>query len=138
MSDHPSDLELKLQHAVVSVKDVTEWYDLGLQLGLPDSTLASIASHPDVKGHKRTMLSEWLQYDPEASWEKLASALTTIGKKVIAANIRRQFLGGVVEVSSWDHRIRKSYTFSANTLKLLAAAREPIRQQLRNMSLSKV
>ena len=36
------------------------------------------------------MLSEWLQYDPEASWEKLAGALTIIGKNVIAANIRSQ------------------------------------------------
>ena len=38
------------------------------------------------------MLSEWLKYDTEASWKKLASALTTIGENVVADNIRSQFM----------------------------------------------
>ena len=108
MSDRLSDLELKLQRVVIAVKDVTEWYELGLQLGLPDSALRLVAAHPDIMGHKRTMLSEWLQYDPEASWEKLAGALTTIGKNVIAANIRSHFVRAAtthgLEVSTDDDK----------------------------------
>ena len=94
MSDRPSDLRLpELKDVVIAVKDVAvEWYDLGLQLGLPDATLASIATHPDIEARGRMMLSKWLQYDPKASWEKLAAALNKIGKNVIAANVRRQFV----------------------------------------------
>ena len=94
MSDRPSDLKLpELKDVVIAVKDVAEWRDLGLQLGLPDATLASIAMHPDIEGHRRMMLSKWLESDLEASWEKLADALNKIGKNVIADNIRRQFVG---------------------------------------------
>ena len=57
MSDRLSDIELKLQHVVVAVKDVTEWYDLGLQLGLSDASLRLIASNPDIEGRMRMMLS---------------------------------------------------------------------------------
>ena len=95
MSERPtSDLKKpELKDLVLAVKDVVKWHDLGLQLGLPEPTLASIALHPDIEGHLRMMLSKWLQYDPEASWEKLATALSKIEKNVIAANVRREFLG---------------------------------------------
>ena len=80
--------EFKLQHIVVAVRDVnTEWYGLGLQLGLPEHILKPIGSHPDVEDHLRVMLSKWLDYDPQASWDKLAKALTAMGKNAIAANI---------------------------------------------------
>ena len=87
MSDQ-SIKKLDLKAAVVAVKDVTKWYDLGLQLGLPESTLYLIATHPDIEGRLRTMLSKWLRSDTEASWEKLADALSIIGEKVAAENIR--------------------------------------------------
>ena len=114
MSDRASDLEFKLQHIVIAVQDVGEWYDLGLQLGLPDSTLASIASHPDVRGHKRLMFSEWLKRDTEASWDKLAGALSIIGENVVSANIRSRFMkaaaatpGPVVDASNEDDKTCK-------------------------------
>ena len=95
MSDRPSDIKLNLQlkDVVVAVREVTEWYDLGLQLGLPDYVLKEIAAHPNIEEHRRMMLSKWLEFDPSASWEKLAAALFTIGKKVSAENVRRQFVG---------------------------------------------
>ena len=89
MSDRP-----RLQHIVIAVKDIaTEWHDLGLQLGLPESILKLIGSSPDIEGHLRMMVSKWLDYDPEASWDKLANALNTIGKNTIAANIRSKYVG---------------------------------------------
>ena len=109
MSDRPSDLtDFKLQTIVTAVKDViTDWHDLGLQLGLPEPVLKLIGSDPDIEGHLRTMLSKWLDYDPEASWDKLASALDTIGKNAIAANIRSKFVttilpAPIAEISSDD------------------------------------
>ncbi len=93
MSDHSVNLEFELQHIVIAVKDAsTKWYDLGLQLGLPDSTLRSIHLDPDTESHLRMMLAKWLSYDPNASWEKLANALTTIGMNTIAANIRVKYM----------------------------------------------
>ena len=100
MSDRARELKLELKDVVIAVKDVTEWYDLGLQLGLPDSTLALIARDPDVAGRLRMMLSKWLQFDTEASWEKLAAALAVIGKNVLAENVRRQFMGTFAQVAN--------------------------------------
>lgn len=94
MSDRPTDMKIpELKDLVIAVRDLIEWHDLGLQLGLPEATLRLIALHPDVRGHLRMMFSEWLQYDPGASWEKLAAALNRIGKNAIAANIRIKSMG---------------------------------------------
>ena len=93
MSDRPSEFEFKLKHILPAVKDVaTEWHELGLQLDLLESDLKLIGSNPDVEGHLRMMLSEWLDYDTEASWDKLANALNSMGKNVIAANIRSKYV----------------------------------------------
>jgi hypothetical protein len=81
----------KLKDLVIALRGVVECHDLGLQLDLPESTLKLIDKHHDSKDHLRMMLSEWLQFDPEASWEKLATALERIGKNAIAADVRREF-----------------------------------------------
>ena len=91
MSDNIT--EFKLRHIVVAVRDViTEWHELGLHLGLPEPNLKLIGSNPDIEGHLRMMLSKWLGYDPQASWDKLANALNTMGKNAIAANIRSKYV----------------------------------------------
>ena len=102
MSDSPKDVELELREVVVALKDVTgrQWYDLGLQLRLPPSILDFIDSHPNVEDHKRMMLRRWLQFDPDASWEKLAYALDLTGHKTTAASIRSQFVKVTAEVTS--------------------------------------
>ena len=95
MSDRPSELEFKLNNVILAVSDVAEWFDLGLQLGLPSATLRLIAADPnikDIKSQRLAMLSEWLKYDTAASWEKLAAALATIGENVVADNVKRQFM----------------------------------------------
>ena len=92
MSDNLSDRRPELKDILLALQDVTEWQDLGIYLGLPDATIRLIASHHDVMGHKRMMISEWLKYDTEASWEKLARVLTEMKKNVIAANIRKKYV----------------------------------------------
>ena len=93
MSDRPSDVKIELKDLVVAVRGVSEWYELGLQLRLPVYILDKTEANPDFNSHMRQMLHDWLQRDPEASWEKLAAALDTIGKNVVADNVRRSFLG---------------------------------------------
>jgi hypothetical protein len=94
MSEPPTSDPKKpeLKDLVIALRDLVECHALGLQLGLPDATLKLVDKHP-VEDHLRMMLSEWLQFDPEASWEKLATALEKLGKNAIAANIRREFMG---------------------------------------------
>ena len=105
MSDRPDDVEFKLQHVVVAVSDVVEWFDLGLQLGLPSATLRLIAADPntkDIKSQRLAMLSEWLKYDTAASWDKLSAALVAIGERVAADNvmIRSNYIMKVVTAES--------------------------------------
>jgi hypothetical protein len=96
MSEPPTSDPKKpeLKDLVIALRGVVECHDLGLQLGLPESTLKLIDKHP-VEDHLRIMLSEWLQFDPEASWEKIAVALSKIGKNAIAVNVRREFMSVV-------------------------------------------
>ena len=91
MSERPT-----LEQVLTAVKDVTtEWHELGIYLGLSDSDLKLIGSHQNIEGHLRMMLSKWLDYDPQARWDKLAKALNTMGKNAIAANIRSKYVGTV-------------------------------------------
>ena len=105
----------ELKDIVLVLKDanITEWYNLGLQLGLPSSTLDTVAAHPNTDDHGRMILSEWLQTDPDASWEKLAAAMTTIGQKAIATTIRSQF----VKVADEQHKRTLSGAVSTHSPK---------------------
>ena len=114
MSVRPADLKLELRDVLLAVTDITEWYELGLQLKMPLSILDQIAADPDIKGQKRMMLHDWLQYDDEANWEKLAAALTKIGKKAIATNIRRQFLEDAAECASVQQHSEQVVAVDAN------------------------
>ena len=99
MADTAKHLELK--DLVLAVKDVADWYGLGLQLSLPEYMLNIIkAERLPVEESMREMLSKWLDYDPEASWEKMASALEAMGKKAVAENIRRQFVRNLTSVAA--------------------------------------
>ena len=111
MSDRPDELKLELRRVVPEVTDVAgeKWYDLGLQLQLQSYVLDNIrTAHRDIDSCKQNMLSEWLKRDPEASWEKLACALTATGHKTCAAKIRSQFVRAAFQVvadsADWDER----------------------------------
>ena len=64
-----------------AIEDVIKWYKLGVQLDFKKGRLDIIkANHPnDVEGAKMELVSEWLNNDPDKSWDKLASALRQIG-----------------------------------------------------------
>ena len=99
MADSAKHLELK--DLVLAVKDITDWYGLGLQLSLPEYMLNIIkAERLPVEESAREMLSKWLDYDPDASWEKLASALEAMGKRAMAERIRRQFVRSLTSVAA--------------------------------------
>lgn len=69
-----------------------EWFDLGLQLGVNQTTLRVIKqdNHDVTKHCFRDMLSEWLKMvDPLPSWEVLIAALKlpSVGHKNLAKTV---------------------------------------------------
>ena len=96
MSDSAEDIKFKLKNIVTALRDViTEWRGLGTQLDLPEHMLKLVGSSQEVEDRLGMMVSKWLDYDPEASWDKLANALNAMGKNTIAANIRSKYVGAV-------------------------------------------
>jgi hypothetical protein len=101
MSDRADDIKFKLRNIVTVLRDTaTEWRGVGTQLDLPEHMLKIVDSNPNVEDRLQMMLSKWLDYDPEASWDKLANALNAMGKNTIAANIRSKYVGAVMNSQS--------------------------------------
>ena len=63
-----------------------DWYLLGLQLGVSAYELSVIQrNHPrDDHMCKVMMFEAWLRVDTSATYQKLARALVTVGKRSIA------------------------------------------------------
>ena len=81
-------------HGVLRCIDsvVGEWFQLGLELGVPASTMETIEyDHPkDVKTCKRKMIQEWLKL-PQPSWYSLASAVKITGLDCVAQKISDEY-----------------------------------------------
>ena len=60
---------------------VTEWYDLGLQLGLEDKDLDVIQrNNPEnLKACRREMFKTWLRISSSPSYQQLVEALKAVG-----------------------------------------------------------
>ena len=71
----------------------SEWFNLGVQLGVKDATLRDIeANHKgDVQRCKTEMLRVWLQSGPTNPWKRLATILENMGRKVLAQSILEQY-----------------------------------------------
>ena len=71
----------------------SEWFSLGIKLGVKDSTLRDIeADHrEDVQRRKTEMLRAWLQSGPTNPWKELATTLKRMGRKVLAQKIREKY-----------------------------------------------
>ena len=77
---------------------ITDSYTLGLQLDLPSSNLATLASdHPTSLRRMQETVSSWLHYDTEASWSRLARAVEVMGYRDIAETIRRDYCDDSVD-----------------------------------------
>ena len=73
----------------LSLLPVLNWYFLGLQLGINEDELDVIERNYPRDNHmcKVRMFAAWLRMDISASYEKLARALVTVGKRNIAEKI---------------------------------------------------
>ena len=70
----------------------TEWYRLGLQLGVDDYDLQLIqADKRENQEQLRCMLQTWLRVCENPSWEDVVKALKAIGEKNLGAKLQQQF-----------------------------------------------
>ena len=77
------------------LEDVTEWHQLGLQLGLIEPSLEAVDfEYRNPSDAKREMLKLWLKQDSQipdaasgATWRSLTKALRAIGYNVLAKRI---------------------------------------------------
>ena len=71
-----------------------KWYDIGVEL-LSGNTVAldeiQAKYSSDVNKYCTEMFKTWLQHNPEANWDQLASALSEVGLNTAAENIKSEF-----------------------------------------------
>ena len=83
----------ELKNVLRLLKDIVDWEDLGLELGLEYSTIERIEKdyRGQVNSCMRKMLACWLRKEDESvkstSWKHLIDALSVIGKADVANNI---------------------------------------------------
>ena len=74
--------------------EVTEWHQLGVELGLPRAKLKEIENdYPQNQRHKVEVLDWWCR-NTEVSWIKLAKAVEEMGYTVLAERLRRKTFQG--------------------------------------------
>ena len=73
------------------MEEVAEWYQLGVQLGVPTGKLKEIERNylADNQRCKTEVLTWWCQ-NIQVSWIKLAQAVERTGYKVLAEKLRNR------------------------------------------------
>ena len=92
-----TDAPLSLKNIDPILAEVLDWHTLGIKLDLPVQLLQEIKVNYSAFGtgrQKQEMITTWLEYDTEASWDKLADALKEMGKHVAAAKIWNTYVTG--------------------------------------------
>ena len=71
---------------------VRRTYELGLELGVPESDLDDIeVDYRYVADRRRETLRKWERIDERPSWSKLVRALVAINERRVARNIAEKY-----------------------------------------------
>ena len=85
--------KLDLRHLIVELRDVVDWFKLGVSLGIKHSNLKKIEA--DYRGNvercKTEMLAFWMKNNGNASVEKLTQALEDIEHRNLARHLRDEY-----------------------------------------------
>ena len=77
------------------LKTVTNWYQLGICLGLQTHELKRIEhDHQGNERRKHEVLDLWLQRKPDAGWRDVVSALEQMKENRVAESIRQKYVRG--------------------------------------------
>ena len=85
---------MELKVVLSELVEVTNWYELGLQLNLPAHVLDTAKRNNvgDETRCKTEMLKEWLRRSLDQSWGGLILALESVGYEVLATKLRGKYL----------------------------------------------
>ena len=86
----PTETPLTLRNIDEILTEVLDWYTLGITVGIPHHLLGEIQINYSAYGigrQRQEVITKWLEYDTEASWDKLANGLKDMGKHVVATKI---------------------------------------------------
>ena len=130
MSSLPvSSFELCLLNFLAETAQVSDWYMLGLYMGVPREDLSHIEKQFSNQGSPRCraeLFDVWMKRTLDASWETIAVALEKLGETVQAEKVRKRC--SVLPAASTAHagsnksctsstvRIEKSLVISFSTL----------------------
>ena len=90
---------LKIGDLSSELKTVTDWYQLGIYLGLQPYKLIQIErDHHGNERRKQKMLDLWLRRKPDAGWRDVVSALEEMEENRAAESIRRNYVRGESEL----------------------------------------
>jgi len=79
-----------------ALRDVSDWYQLGIILGILPAKLRKIEeNYPKSDRRKTETLDTWLQQTPNASWSDVVSALQQMGENTVAESVQQQYIGAV-------------------------------------------
>lgn len=85
--------ELTLLELCMELQDISDWYGLGLHLGIQQRDLENIQHNDKLHSpleFRREMLSVWMKKLPEPSWSRVVKALVEMGMERVASNIARK------------------------------------------------
>ena len=84
-----------VQQLVEQLREVDDWFILGVALGVSVSQLKEIERSNQGEGVKRwkvEMFQYWLNLNPTASWKDVTSALEQLGFFSLAARLKSKYL----------------------------------------------
>ena len=85
--------EVSMKLLLSDLTSVRRPYNLGIQLGVPESDLDDIEVdyRHSVADRRREALRKWLRIDEHPSWSKLIRALVAINERHVARNIAEKY-----------------------------------------------
>ena len=78
----------------LELQEVSEWFSLGLYLGIPEAELTSIKHEPTLRSLQQLrteMLTVWMRRLPVPSWSRVVKALMEIGRETLAHKIALKY-----------------------------------------------
>ena len=95
---------MDLKDVISELHEVTDWFYLGMCLGIPTSVLQSIKQdYRDTDGRKREVFLRWMKLE-EPKWSKIVRALREMGKKALANQIAQKH-GKVSSIDTCSHSV---------------------------------
>ena len=95
---------MDLKDVISELHEVTDWFYLGMCLGIPTSVLQSIKQdYRDTDGRKREVFLSWMNLE-EPTWSKIVRALREMGKKALANQIAQKH-GKVSSIDTCSHSV---------------------------------